>query len=73
MRLDGLQEKLKNYRDGNKMILEEQEDGCLDTSKRGVTDQGSLSSLRLRGKSANDEEKTILFEKLSRVSSYSKL
>lgn len=45
VRLEGLQEKLKNYKEGNQMIMEE-EDGLMDTSNRVRVDMGSLSSLR---------------------------
>lgn len=87
MKLEGLQEKLKTYNENNKQIILEEEDSSnANTSNRlrgtsGQLDGTSLSSIRRAINQAGSvaaveqdgDDKTIIFEKLSRVSSNSKL
>ena len=71
MKLDGLQQKLHNYNETNKNMILEEEDGQLDTSNRiRINDATGCASHR---KNDEDDNQSIIFEKLSRVSSMSKL
>ena len=86
MKLEGLQEKLKTYNENNKQIILEEEESsnaCETSNRRNkLGDVGSLSSLR-RGATQmgvtpaalgdESDDKSIIFEKLSRVSSNSRL
>lgn len=82
VRLEGLEEKLKNFQKAsNKIVLEEDSSQAgLDTSNRARGTEGHTSSQRNErtGKHHNHGEaendgKTITFEKLSRVSSASRV
>lgn len=62
VKLDNLQEKLRQYDENSKhIIMEESERGEIDTSKR--IRHGDSSPIKA------EEDKTIEFEKLSQVSS----
>jgi predicted site-specific integrase-resolvase len=70
--LDNLQEKLKMYDENSKhIIFEESERGEIDTSQRvrsrEISDEDLLDSTPKR-----EEERTIIYEKLSSVSSQPK-
>lgn len=74
MRLGDLQARLKNYNDNNRNIILE-EDSNNDTSNRLRNTDGSRwvqPSSQSRRNGEDEDAKTIIFEKLSPVSSYSK-
>jgi hypothetical protein len=82
VKLDNLQQKLQIYKDSNRNIILEESEGAMDTSQRIRNinyDSSRMSAGNRRDKEAEEGQvngtgggKTIIYERLSTVSSQSK-
>lgn len=77
VKLDNLQQRLQNYKESNRNIIIEESEGALDTSNRirrsrFNNDSTQRSGINLKDGEIDENGKTIIFERLSSVSSQSK-
>jgi hypothetical protein len=78
VKLDNLQQRLQTYKESNRNIIIEESEGALDTSNRMRisrfnNDSSQRSAMNIKEGELDENGKTIIFERLSSVSSQSKL